>query len=293
MPPFPPHVSVLLSETVGLLVPGPGRRFLDCTLGAGGHTAALLEAGASVTAIDRDPRARELARARLAGHGERLTILDQTFSVAGQQLVEAGTRFDGVLADLGVSSMQIDDAGRGFSLRDEGRADMRMGDGCAVDAIGLIDQLEEGELADIIYRYGEERLSRRIASALKRARDKGIESAAGLAESIRGCIPGHQPRHPAIRTFQALRIAVNDELGELERLLAVIHRLVAPGSCAVVISFHSLEDRQVKLAFKAGQDRGRWSDIVRRPVIASDDEIAANPRSHSAKLRWARKAAVA
>jgi len=286
-----PHVSVLLNETVSLLAPAPGKRFLDCTLGAGGHATALLSAGAIVTGIDRDPRARDLARGQLAAYADRLTVLNQTFAEATEALVAAGTTFDGVLADLGVSSMQIDDLGRGFSLRDDGRADMRMGDGCAVDAIGLIDQLEEGELADIIYRYGEERLSRRIASALKRARGKGIESAAGLAEAIRGCVPGHQPRHPALRTFQALRIAVNNELGELERLLAVLPRLAAPGGCAVVISFHSLEDRQVKVAFKAQQQRGRWSEIVRRPVTASDDEVAANPRSHSAKLRWARKAA--
>ncbi len=286
-----PHVSVLLHETVGLLAPAPGKRFLDCTLGAGGHAAALLAAGAAVTGIDRDPRARDLARERLAGHADRLQVLDQTFADAAEGLAASGGTFDGVLADLGVSSMQIDDAGRGFSLRDDGRADMRMGDGCAEDAIALIDRLGESDLADIIYRYGEERLSRRIASALKRARAKGIESAAGLAEAIRGCVPGHQPRHPALRTFQALRIAVNDELGELDRLLAVLPRLTAANGCAVVIAFHSLEDRQVKLAFKAQRLRGRWSEIARRPVTAGDDEIVANPRAHSAKLRWARRAA--
>ncbi len=291
MQPALPHVSVLLNETVGLLAPAPGLRFLDCTLGAGGHAAALLAAGATVTGIDRDPRARELAQGRLAGYADRLTVLDQTFSDAAAGLVASGATFNGVLADLGVSSMQIDDAGRGFSLRDESRADMRMGTGCPVDAIGLIDASTETELADIIYRYGEERLSRRIASAIKRARAKGIDSAAGLAEAIRGCIPGHQPRHPALRTFQALRIAVNDELGELERLLAVLPKLVAANGCAVVISFHSLEDRQVKIAFKTQQQRKRWSDIARRPVAAGDAEIAENPRSHSAKLRWARRAA--
>ncbi len=241
--------------------------------------------------MDRDPHARELARGQLAGQADRLTVLEQTFADAAESLVASGTTFDGVLADLGVSSMQIDDAGRGFSLRDDGRADMRMGDGCDVDAIGLIDSLAEGPLADLIYEYGEERLSRRIASALKRARAKGVESASGLAEAIRGCVPGHQPRHPALRTFQALRIAVNDELGELARLLAALPKLAAPGACVVVISFHSLEDRQVKVAFKTQQQRGRWSEIARRPVTASEDEISANPRAHSAKLRWARKAA--
>ena len=181
-----PHVSVLLRETVGLLAPAPGRRFLDCTLGAGGHAAALLAAGAAVTGIDRDPRARDLARERLAGHADRLQVLDATFADAAEGLAAAGTSFDGVLADLGVSSMQIDDAGRGFSLKDAARADMRMGDGCAEDAVQLIDRLDEGDLADVIYRYGEERLSRRIAKALKRARAAGADGAAALAEAIRG-----------------------------------------------------------------------------------------------------------
>lgn len=286
-----PHVSVLLHEAVGLLAPAPGRRFLDCTLGAGGHTAALLAAGAAVVGIDRDPRARDLARERLAGHADRLQVLAMTFADAAVQLAAEGEAFDGVLADLGVSSMQIDDAGRGFSLRDTARADMRMGDGCPDDAIALIDRTRESDLADIIYRYGEERLSRRIASALKRARAAGVDSAAGLAEAIRGCVPGHQPRHPALRTFQALRIAVNDELGELERLLAQLPRLVATGGTAVVISFHSLEDRLVKTSFRAQRDRGLWAEIARKPVVPQDPETEANPRAHSAKLRWARRAA--
>jgi 16S rRNA (cytosine1402-N4)-methyltransferase len=291
MPSDQPHVSVLLRETIGRLAPAPGLRFLDCTLGAGGHAAALLAAGATVIGIDRDPRARELARGRLAGHADRLQVLDMTFADAAEGLAAEGERFHGVLADLGVSSMQLDDAGRGFSLRDTARADMRMGDGCPHDAIGLIDALSESDLADVIYRYGEERLSRRIASALKRARAASVESASGLAEAVRGCIGGHKPRHPALRTFQALRIAVNDELGELERLLKALPRLVAPGGHAVVISFHSLEDRQVKLAFKAQQQRGAWDEIARRPAIADEAELADNPRSHSAKLRWARRAA--
>lgn len=282
-----PHTSVLLAEAVGLLAPAPGRRYLDCTLGAGGHSEALLAAGATVVGIDRDPRARDLARERLAGHADRLTVLDGTFSAAAARLIDEGVRFDGVLADLGVSSMQIDDAGRGFSLKDGARADMRMGDGCPDDALDLIDRLPESELADVIYQYGEERLSRRIASALKRARAAGAESAESLAEAIRGCVPGRQPRHPALRTFQALRIAVNDELGELERLLAALPRLTAPGGRAVVISFHSLEDRQVKYAFREQAAAGSWAETSRRVVTAGEAEIAANPRSHSAKLRWA------
>lgn len=282
-----PHTSVLLAETVGILSPAPGRRFLDCTLGAGGHTEALLQAGATVVAIDRDPRARDLARERLAGHADRLTVLPGTFADAAAGLIDEGARFDGVLADLGVSSMQIDDAGRGFSLRDDAPADMRMGDGCPDDALGLIDRLDENDLADVIFRYGEERLSRRIARGLKRARAAGTVSASGLAEVVRKCVPGHHPRHPAQRTFQALRIAVNDEIGQLDSLLAGLPRLVAPGGRAVVISFHSLEDRQVKVAFRAQAAAGSWAEISRRVVTASEAENTANPRSHSAKLRWA------
>lgn len=282
-----PHTSVLLAEAVGLLAPAPGRRFLDCTLGAGGHAEALLAAGAEVVGVDRDPRARELAQQRLARHADRLTVRGGTFAEAGTELAAEGIRFHGVIADLGVSSMQIDDAGRGFSFKDGTRADMRMGDGCHEDALGLIDRLDEDELADVIFKYGEERLSRRIARALKRARAAGAESATALADAVRACVPGHQPRHPALRTFQALRIAVNDELGELERLLAALPRLVAPGGRAVVISFHSLEDRQVKISFRAQRDAGVWADTARKPVIASDAENNANPRAHSAKLRWA------
>ena len=277
----------MLAEVTGLLSPAPGRRFLDCTLGAGGHTEALLAAGAEVLGIDRDPRARELAQQRLAGFANRLVVDGGTFSTAAEGLIAEGVRFHGVIADLGVSSMQIDAEGRGFSLRDTSSADMRMGDGCASDALELIDSLHETELADIIFRYGEERLSRRIASGLKRARAAGVTTSAGLAEAIRRCVPGHQPRHPAMRTFQALRIAVNDEMGELERLLAALPKLVQPGGRAVVISFHSLEDRQVKLAHRAQHAAHVWAEISRRVVTPSESEIESNPRSHSAKLRWA------
>jgi 16S rRNA (cytosine1402-N4)-methyltransferase len=286
-----PHVSVMLAEAVGLLGPAPGLRFLDCTLGAGGHTAALLAAGAAVTAVDRDPRARELARERLAGHADRLTVLDATFADAAEGLAAAGTTFHGVLADLGLSSMQIDDGSRGFSLKGAARADMRMGDGCDGDAIDLIDRLDEDDLADVIFNLGEERLSRRIARALKRARAAGTDDAAGLAEAVRACVPGRQPRHPALRTFQALRMAVNDETGQLSRLLAVLPALVAPGGIAVFIAFHSLEDRPVKQALRAQHAAGRWSEIARKVVLPTAAEIAANPRSHSARLRWARRAA--
>jgi 16S rRNA (cytosine1402-N4)-methyltransferase len=281
------HRPVLLAEVVELLRPAVGRRVLDCTLGLGGHAEALLERGAAVVGVDRDPRARALAQERLARFGERLTMRGGTFAAAAEAAAAAGERFDGVLADLGVSSMQLDDEARGFSIRSAVVADMRMGDGADEDALGLIDRLGEDELADVIFTYGEERLSRRIARALKRARAAGRSSGAELAEAIRAVVPGRHHRHPALRTFQALRIAVNDELGELDRLLAALPSLLAPGGVAAVISFHSLEDRAVKHGFRAHREAGRFAEIARKPVIPGDPETSSNPRAASAKLRWA------
>jgi 16S rRNA (cytosine1402-N4)-methyltransferase len=287
VPPISGHVPVLLDAVVEHLRPTPGSRVLDCTCGLGGHSEALLLRGCLVQGVDRDAQARELACRRLAPFQDRFSVRGGTFAAAAAAFIAAGERFDAVLADLGVSSMQLDDEARGFSWRTARRTDMRMGDDCPADALELIDRLEEDALADIIYRYGEERLSRRIARALKRARAEGAESGQQLAETIRAVVPGHQPRHPAIRTFQALRIAVNDELGELERLLAILPDLLVPGGRAAVISFHSLEDRMVKQTFRAYRDAGRMDPIAKKPVIASEAEIAANPRASSAKLRWA------
>ncbi|MCX8039022.1 MAG: 16S rRNA (cytosine(1402)-N(4))-methyltransferase RsmH [Planctomycetota bacterium] len=281
---------MLCAEVAALLAPAPGKRFLDCTLGAGGHSAPLLAAGACVLGIDRDPRARALASERLHAHSERLTIRGGTFSEAAAALVAAGERFDGVLADLGMSSMQLDEPGRGFSLHDEHPLDMRMGDGCVRDALAVIDGSDEAALVQLLRTYGEERQARRVARALKRARAHGIASAAGLAAAIRAAIPGRHRRHPALRAFQALRIAVNDELGELERLLGALPALLAAGGCAVIIAFHSLEDRLVKRAFREQLARGLWREIARTPLRPTPAEIAANSRAHSAKLRWARRA---
>jgi 16S rRNA (cytosine1402-N4)-methyltransferase len=282
------HRSVLLAETVEHLAPASGVRVLDCTLGLGGHSAALLSLGATVLGIDRDERARAAAQRRLAAYGARFTLRGGTFAEAAEELLAAGERFDAVLADLGVSSMQLDDEGRGFSLRSPAAADMRMGDGCPDTALTLIDRLDEEGLAGIIYRYGEERFSRRIARALKQARAAGrLESGEQLAATVRCVVPGRHQRHPALRTFQALRIAVNDELGQLERLLAALPGLLAPGGRAVVISFHSLEDRLVKNSFRDERARGSYQGIARRVVTAGDEELAANPRAASAKLRWA------
>jgi 16S rRNA (cytosine1402-N4)-methyltransferase len=282
------HRPVLLAEVVEHLAPAPGKRMLDCTLGLGGHSEALLAAGAMVAGVDRDGRARELASRRLSAFGGGFTVRAGTFADAAEAAVRAGERFDGVLADLGVSSMQLDDEQRGFSMRSEALADMRMGDGCADSAVGLIDRLDEQQLADVIFRYGEERLSRRIARALKRGRAEGrLATGAELAAEVRRVVPGHTHRHPAARTFQALRIAVNDELGQLERLLAVLPGLLAEGGRAVVISFHSLEDRLVKNSFREHRAAGRFAAIAKRVVVAGDAELAANPRSAPAKLRWA------
>lgn len=287
------HIPVLLGEVVDALAPASGRRYLDCTLGLGGHTEALLEAGAEVIGVDRDPAARDLAAARLNHFVDRLIIQGGTFAEAVIQAGIRGELFDGVLADLGVSSMQIDDESRGFALASSAVADMRMGDGCPATALDLIDETEESALADIIYQYGEDRLSRRIARYLKRARAEGhLESAADIARVVRAAVPGHQPRHPALRTFQALRIAVNDEMGQLNQLLEGLHKVIKPTGTAVIISFHSLEDRAVKNAFRDQSTTGWWSARSKKVVTATDAELAINTRSHSAKLRWARRSSM-
>jgi 16S rRNA (cytosine1402-N4)-methyltransferase len=284
----PEHRPVLLDEAMARLGPGPGRRMLDCTLGLGGHAEAMLEAGASVMGVDRDSAARSLAAERLGRFGGRFSARAGTFAEAARALAEGGERFDGVLADIGVSSMQLDDPQRGFSIRSDAPVDMRMGDGCPEDALALIDRLDESELADVIYTYGEERLSRRIARAIKRTRaERRLVTCAELAAVVRAAVPGHAPRHPALRTFQALRIAVNDELGELERLLAALPDLLVPGGTAVVITFHSLEDRLVKTSFRALVAQGRYREAARSVTRATAAECEANPRASSAKLRWA------
>jgi 16S rRNA (cytosine1402-N4)-methyltransferase len=286
------HVPVLLDAVVEHLRPHAGGRVLDCTLGMGGHSAALLERGASVVGVDRDGDARALASGRLAAFAPRFELRAGTFADVAEAAVKAGERFDGVLADLGVSSLQLDDAARGFSVRSLADADMRMDRTSGETAVDLIDRLDEAELAEIIYRYGEERLSRRIARALKNARAGGASTGEEFAAVIRHVVPGRHPRHPAMRTFQALRIAVNDELGQLERLLEVLPELLSPVGRAVVISFHSLEDRLVKQSLRAQRAAGRFAAVANRVITADAAELAANPRAGSAKLRWASKAAV-
>jgi 16S rRNA (cytosine1402-N4)-methyltransferase len=283
------HVPVLLDTVVEQLRPRAGLRMLDCTLGMGGHSAALLARGASVVGVDRDGAARALAAGRLLGAGERFELRAGTFADVAEAAVKAGEHFDGVLADLGVSSLQLDDGERGFSMRSPVLADMRMDRANGETAIELIDRLDEYALADVIYKYGEERLSRRIARALKLARSEGVATGEELAAVVRKVVPGHHPRHPATRTFQALRIAVNDELGQLERLLALLPELLTPVGRVVIMSFHSLEDRLVKQALRAHREAGRLGAVANRVMTATDAELAANPRAGAAKLRWAAK----
>ena len=288
------HLPVLADQVVAafaeLPLPPDGAPplLLDVTLGGGGHSALLLAAhpGLRLIGLDRDPTARAAAAERLGPFGDRVTIVATSFGdySPSQPLVA-------VLADLGVSSPQLDVAARGFSFRADGPIDMRMNPEVGETAAQLIDRLQENELADLIYAYGEERLSRRIARRLvaERPWSGSGRSSADLAYAIGGCFPPparHGRIHPATRTFQALRIAVNDELGQLDRLLQRAPDWLVPGGILAIISFHSLEDRRVKQAFLADE---RLERITRRPLVADPAEAEANPRSRSAKLRLARR----
>lgn len=285
----PLHLPVLATEVLQMLGTGDGREALDCTLGLGGHAEALLSAGWRVAGIDRDPAARTLATARLAPFGPRFQMLPGTFAEVAEDLARrTPARFHATLVDCGVSSLQLDDPQRGFSLRSPVAADMRMGEGCDGDALSLIDRLPVEELADLIRSLGEEPQAGRAARALKEARVAGISEAAGLAQAVARRLGGDRQRHPATRTFQALRMAVNDELGQLARLLECLPSLLAPGGTALAITFHSLEDRLVKNVWRRQTAAARWAESCRRPLFPSEEEQRRNPRSASAKLRWAR-----
>ena len=261
---------------------------IDCTLGGGGHSELLLEAHPRLRLIglDQDPTARAAAAERLAPFGDRVQIVATNF--ADYSPVEPVVA---VLADLGVSSPQLDVAERGFSFRHDGPLDMRMNPAVGETVAELIERLDETELADLIYAYGEERLSRRIARRLKHdlAEQGSYSGTAALAYAVAGCYPPKARRgriHPATRTFQALRIAVNDELGVLDRLLEAAPDWLLPGGLFGVISFHSLEDRRVKTAFVSDE---RLQRITRKAVQATAEEESRNPRSRSARLRLARR----
>ena len=284
------HVPVLAEPVLAAFAALPARTglLIDCTLGGGGHSALLLEAHPQLrlVGLDQDPAARAAAAERLAPFGERAAIVASNF--ADYRPSEPAIA---VLADLGVSSPQLDGAARGFSFRADGPLDMRMNTERGETAAELIGRLEEAELADLIYAFGEERLSRRIARKIKQHLAEGgpFSGTAALAYLVAGCYPPPARRgriHPATRTFQALRIAVNDELGVLDRLLLQAPDWLESGGLLAVISFHSLEDRRVKTAFVSDD---RLQRVTRKPLIASDAEAEANPRSRSAKLRVAQR----
>lgn len=291
-----PHVSVLAREVVDLLGPPlrarEGLWLLDGTLGAGGHSALLLEAcpGARLLGCDRDPSALELARARLAPFGERAVLVNAAYADATAIARERGLGpFAAALLDLGVSSMQLDRPERGFSFSRPGPLDMRMDPAGPVTARDLVNETPEEDLANLIYRLGEERLSRRIARAIVQARRLApIETTDALAEVVRRATPrpkGRERIHPATRTFQALRLAVNDELGQLDRALPDLFGLLAPGGRLAVIAFHSLEDRPVKEFVRARKQEGTGRPLTKKPIRPQDDETFDNPRARSAKLR--------
>ena len=283
----PRHVAVLPAEVVRLLDPQPGQTWVDCTVGAGGHSRLIAEKlgeSGRLIGLDQDPTMLELARPRL--NGLSVTLVRANFDQLAEVLANLSiAAVDGVFADLGFASDQIEQAGRGFSFRDDGPLDMRLDPTIGQTAADLVNRLSEGALADIFYEYGEERHSRRVARRIvERRAEKPFETTAELAEVVRRSVPRSGGLDPATRTFQALRIAVNDELGALERLLAVLPRVVRPGGKAAIISFHSLEDRRVKQAFRKGDI---WEPVTKKPVEAGDAEVSRNPRSRSAKLRVA------
>jgi len=281
------HVPVLSAECLEALRPRPGAWIVDATFGAGGHARALLDAGATVVAIDRDPSARMRADAIAS---PRLRFAQGDFRDLETILATLDAPpVDGVLMDLGVSSMQLDEAERGFAFRHDGPLDMRMS-AHGRSAADVIAEADEADLAALIYRYGEERHSRRIARALVAAREQApITTTGRLAEVVRAAYPGGARRdHPARRTFQALRIYVNDELGALEEGLEAAARVLAPGGRLAVIAYHSLEDRIVKHFLKGSR---RLAPLAKKPILPSEDEIRANPRARAAKLRAAEKVA--
>jgi 16S rRNA (cytosine1402-N4)-methyltransferase len=287
----PTHAPVMVAETVALLAPARGGLFVDCTVGLGGHSRALLEAGATrILGLDRDPVALGLAGAALAGFGDRVELVHADYRDLARVLDERGLAgVDGALADLGVSSMQLDAEGRGFSFRRDEPLDMRMDQSQGPTAADLIATIDEESLANVIFQFGEERYSRRIARAIVTARRaEPVRTTGALAQIVRRAIPrrGYQRLDPATRTFQALRIWVNRELDDLERFLQdAAHRLLG-GARLAVIAFHSLEDRIVKHAFRAlERTEAALRIMTKRPTAPGDDELDRNPRARSAKLR--------
>ena len=300
------HLPVLYPEVLAGLKPAPGGKYIDGTLGAGGHAAGILTLSSPdgrLLGMDRDPRALETARAALAPFGDRVTIASASYT----HMADAARGFapvDGILLDLGLSSLQLDDPARGFAFQSEGPLDMRFDPQSELTAAEIVNEWPLDELADILYQYGEERHSRKIAQAIGAARP--LRTTTQLAGVVVRAVGGRRDAsriHPATRTFQALRIAVNGELDTVKEVLPIAVSLLNPGGRLAVISFHSLEDRIVKDYFRL-QARGPQNDpalpapahfvpvlkeITRKPGVASAEEIARNPRARSAKLRIAEK----
>ncbi len=307
----PVHKSVLLDECIRYLNIKPDGVYVDGTLGLGGHSEAILshlETGRLI-GIDRDENAIEYATKRLAPFGERATLVRGNFADIGDILARLGIeKVDGMMFDLGVSSPQLDDAQRGFSYMKDAPLDMRMDESAPLTAYDVVNDWSEEELKDILWRYGEERYSGRIASAIVSRRSaQPIETTAQLTDIIRSAMPAaalREKQHPAKRSFQAIRIAVNDELGSLEHMLQQAERALKPGGRLLVISFHSLEDRMVKEAIRAREDGctcpkefpvcvcgfvKTMRSVTRKPVMPTQQEIEENPRARSARLRIAER----
>jgi 16S rRNA (cytosine1402-N4)-methyltransferase len=304
----PQHVPVLYQQVLEGLQPAPGGTYIDGTVGLGGHAAGLLAASAPdgrLLGLDRDPSALALAQAHLAPFGRRAVLRQASYTEMAEVAAEVGDDFravDGILLDLGLSSLQLDDPARGFAFASEGPLDMRFDPAAPLSAADIVNDWPADELADLLYRYGEEPNGRKIARAIAAARP--LSSTRALAQVVEKAVGGRRGErlHPATKTFQALRIAVNGELEAVEAVLPVATSLLKPGGRLAVISFHSLEDRLVKSFFRR-QARGEddvnvpfpvpfepvLELVTRKPLTAEDDEIARNPRARSAKLRIAEK----
>jgi 16S rRNA (cytosine1402-N4)-methyltransferase len=291
------HVPVLLKEAIDFLAVRRGGTYIDATVGLGGHSyeiARRLGAPGHLIGLDKDPAALGIAREKLHGAADwpEITLMHGSFAeIANSQ--RAAT-IDGILADLGVSSLQFGDPARGFSFQAEGRLDMRMNPQAELTAEQVVNHSDERELADVIYEFGEERRSRRIARAIVRSRP--IRTTVQLADVVSAAArpmklgqKGYDRIHPATRTFQALRIFVNHELDELRGLLNAAPQLLKPGGRVVIISFHSLEDRIVKDAFREGAKQGHYRLLTKKPITPGEQEIDRNPRARSAKLRAAER----
>jgi len=297
------HVPVLLKEAIDFLAVRRGGTYIDATVGLGGHSleiAKRLGAAGRLIGFDKDPTALEIAKgvvsrtSHVARKGDWPTVELRHGSfadLAHDARPETHDRFDGILADLGVSSLQFGDPVRGFSFQAEGPLDMRMNPMSELTAEQVVNQFDERELADLIYEFGEERRSRRIARAIVRSRPilTTAQLAAVISTAARPMNQAERRIHPATRTFQALRIFVNRELDDLRKLMQAAPQLLKPGGRLVVISFHSLEDRIVKDAMREGAKLGQYRLLTKKPVTASEEEIDRNPRSRSAKLRAAEK----